>query len=252
MHIAATSIVCAVRPHGEHGAVARLLTPRDGLQPGYVRGGHSRRLRPVLQPGNLVAADFRARSEAQLAALGVELVHSRASLLAEPLPAAAIAWATALTAAALPEGQPYPRLYEALDGVLGAVEAAPAARGWAGALVRYELLLLSELGFGLDLAECAVTGRRDDLAFVSPASGRAVSAPAAGQWRDRLLPLPAFLLGGGSGDGSGRGGAGWADILAGLRLTGHFLDRDLLGHPRGQAVLDARGRLIDRLRRLAG
>ena len=247
MHIAATSIVCAVRSHGEHGAVARLLTPADGLQPGYVRGGHARRLRPVLMPGNLVAADFRARSEEQLAVLTVELVHSRAGLFAEPLPAAAIEWATALTATALPEGLAYPQLYAALDGVLAAIEAAPSARGWAGGLVRYELLLLSELGFGLDLSACAATGGIADLAFVSPKSGQAVSRDAGTPYADRLLPLPRFLLEGGD--------AGWEDVRAALRLTGFFLERDLLpahrsGHKAG--VLDARERLVARVARLAG
>ncbi|SFR79376.1 DNA repair protein RecO [Sphingomonas jatrophae] len=148
MHLATEAIVCAALPHGEHGTIARLLTPEDGLQPGYVRGGRSRRLRPVLLPGNIVAADYRARSETQLAALTVELVHSRAPLLAEPLPAAAIDWSTALVAAALPEGQPYPAIHAGLDGLLAAIEAAPAARGWAGGLVRFEALLLSALGYG--------------------------------------------------------------------------------------------------------
>lgn len=147
MRLETQAIVCAVRPHGEHGAIARLLTPADGLQPGYVRGGRSRRLRPVLLPGNLVQADYRARTDEQLAQLAVELVHSRAPLLGEALPAAAIDWSCALAAAALPEGQAYPRLYEALDGVLSAVEAAPSAKGWAAALVRYELLVLRELGY---------------------------------------------------------------------------------------------------------
>lgn len=242
MHIAATAIVCAVRTHGEHGAVARLLTPDDGLQPGYVRGGHSRRMRPVLLPGNLVAADYRARSEEQLAGLTVELVHSRAGLFAEALPAAAIEWVTALTAVTLPEGLPYPRLYEALDGVLSAIEAAPSARGWAGALVRYELLLLSELGFGLDLASCAASGAIEDLAWVSPKSGQAVSRGAGAPYADRLLPLPRFLLAGGE--------AGWGDVRDALRLTGFFLDRDLLAGPRA-TILDARERLVARVRRLA-
>jgi DNA repair protein RecO (recombination protein O) len=118
-----------------------------------VRGGKSRRLRPVLVPGNLVQAEYRARTDEQLAQLSVELAHSRAHLLSEALAAAGIDWACALTASALPEGQAYPRLYEALEGLLGAIEAAPSARGWAAALVRYELLLLRELGFGLDEAE---------------------------------------------------------------------------------------------------
>jgi DNA repair protein RecO (recombination protein O) len=147
------AIICAVRAHGEHGAIVRALTPGEGIQAGYVRGGKSRRLRPVLVPGNLVEADYRSRTEEQLAHLTVELVHSRAFLLSEPLASAGIEWATALTAAALPEGQPYPRLFEGLDGLLTAIEAAPSARGWAAALVRYELLLLGELGFGLDEEE---------------------------------------------------------------------------------------------------
>lgn len=241
MLISTHAIVCAVLAHGEHGAVARLMTPADGLQPGYVRGGRSRRLRPVLLAGNLVQAEFRARTDSQLAALTVELVASRGPLHGEPLAAAAIDWATALTAATLPEGQPYPRLYAALDGVLAAVEAAPAARGWAAALVRYELLILAELGFGLDLAACAVTGARDDLAYVSPRSGAAVSRAAGEPYADRLLRLPAFLTAGGEAD--------WPDVFDGLALTGHFLTRDLLTDRRA-AVLPARERLVERLKRV--
>src|SRR3954453_8957958 len=220
MRIETRAIVCAVRPHGEHGAIVRALTPADGLQPGYVRGGRSRRLRPVLVPGNVVRAEYRARTEEQLAQLAVELIDSRAPLLAEPLAAAAIDWATALTATALPEGQPYPRLFEALDGLLAALEAAPAARGWAAALVRYELLLLAELGFGLDLAECAATGATHDLAFVSPRSGRAVSRAGAGEYRDRLFRLPPFMVEGGAA-------AGWEDVFDGVRIPGPFLAPDL-------------------------
>src|SRR3954465_12260395 len=243
MRIETRAIVCAVRPHGEHGAVVRALTPADGLQPGYVGGGRARRLRPVRVPGNVVRAEYRARTEEQLAQLAVELIDSRAPLLSEPLAAAAIDWATALTATALPEGQPYPRLFEALDGLLAALEAAPAARGWAAALVRYELLVLAELGFGLDLAECAATGATGDLAYVSPKSGRAVSRAGAGDYAERLFRLPAFLVEGGS--------AGWGDILDGLKITGHFLARDLLIE-RQADVLAARERLVDRLKRAGG
>ncbi|WBQ18060.1 DNA repair protein RecO [Sphingobium yanoikuyae] len=235
-----SGIVCALRAHGEHGAVARLLTPDHGLVAGYVRGGRSRALRPVLLPGNALKAEFRVRTEDQLASLTVELEHSRAPLLGEPLPAAAIDWACALTAAALPEGTPYPTLYEALDGVLGAVEAAPAARGWAAALVRYELLLLAELGFGLDLSRCAATGTADELAFVSPRSAAAVSRAGAEGYEARLLPLPPFLLQGGAGH--------WPQIMDGLRLTGFFLERSVLTERRAD-VLAARERLVDRLKR---
>jgi DNA repair protein RecO (recombination protein O) len=235
------AIICAVRPHGEHGAVVRALTPSDGLQPGYVRGGRSRRLRPVLLPGNVVQAEYRARTEEQLAQLSVELVASRGPLLAEPLASAGIDWITALTASALPEGQAYSKLYSALDGLLAAIEAAPSARRWGAGLVRYELLILSELGFGLDLTECAATGATDNLAFVSPKSGRAVSEAGAGAYRDRLMPLPAFLSAGGE--------AAWPDIMQGLRITGFFLARDIM-IDRQAEVLAARERLVERLKRV--
>ena len=240
MQLRTHAIVLSVRAHGEHGAVVRALTPDDGVQPGYVRGGHSRKLRPALQPANSILGEWRARTEETLAGLTVELIHSRAMLYGEPLAAAALEWATALTVAALPDAQPYPRLFSALEAVLDAVEVAPGARGWAVALVRYELLLLAELGFGLDLDRCVVTGSADDLAFVSPKSGGAVSVAAATGYESRLLRLPSFLLQG--------GGAEWADILDGLALTGHFLERDLL-HGRAADALAARDRLIERLQR---
>jgi DNA repair protein RecO (recombination protein O) len=238
--LAATAIVCAVRHHGEHGAIVRALTAEAGLLPGYVQGGRSSRMRPVLMPGNIVRANFRARTADQLASLSVELEQSRGPLLSEPLPAAAIDWACAFTASCLPEAHPYPALYSALCAVLDAVEAAPAARGWAVAMVRYELLVLAELGFGLDLSECAVTGARDGLAFVSPRTGRAVSAAGAGSHAARLLPLPAFL--------SESGEAGWDDILDGFVLTGHFIEQNLVD-ARHADILAARERLIERLKR---
>ncbi len=150
MRIEVPALVVSLRPHGEHGAVVRLMTRDHGLQAAYVRGARGRRLGPVLVPGNQVQASLSARTDTQLPQATVELIHSRGPLLAEPLPAAAIDWSCALTAGALPEAQPYPRLYDALDGLLAAIEAAPAASGWGAALVRYELLVLAELGFGLD------------------------------------------------------------------------------------------------------
>ncbi|HJS41470.1 MAG TPA: DNA repair protein RecO [Sphingomicrobium sp.] len=243
MRIETQAIVCASLDHGEHGAVVRLMTRGHGLQAAYVRGARGRRKRPVLIPGNLVEARLSARTDTQLAQAEIELVRSRGPLLGEPLPAAAIEWVTALTATALPEAQPYPRLYQALDGLLAAIEAAPAASGWGAALARYELLLLAELGFGLDLERCAVTGANESLVAVSPRSGRAVSAAEAEPYRERLLALPPFLLAGGA--------APWEDIIAGLRLTGHFLVRDVLTD-RAAPLLDARERLVERLRRAAG
>ena len=243
MRFSTPAIVVALRPHGEHGAVVRLMTAEHGLQAAYVRGARGRRLRPVLLAGNEVEAALSARTETQLPQATVELTHSRGPLLAEPLPAAAIDWACALTATALPEGQPYPRLYAAFDGLLAAIEAAPAASGWGAGLVRYELLLLAELGFGLDLDRCAVSGGNDDLVAVSPRSGRAVSAAEAEPYAGKLLPLPQFVRDGGI--------APWADILDGLTLSGHFLMRDLLTD-RSAPVAEARVRLVERLRRAAG
>jgi DNA repair protein RecO (recombination protein O) len=243
MRVEAEAIVCALRTHGEHGAVVRLMTAEHGLQAAYVRGGRGRRMRPVLIAGNLVAAVLSARTDTQLPQAAVELIHSRAPLLGEPLPAAAIEWATALTATALPEAQPYSRIHSALDALLAAIEAAPSASGWGAGLVRYELLLLAELGFGLDLESCAVSGSTDNLVAVSPRSGRAVSAAEAEPYAGKLLPLPRFVRDGGQ--------ASWSDIADGLDLTGHFLMRDLL--TQKSAVLGgARSRLVDRLRRAGG
>ena len=243
MRIATKAIVCALRNHGEHGAIVRLMTPEQGLVAAYVRGARGRRMRPVLISGNLVQAQLAARTETQLPQATVELVHSRGPLLSEPLPAAAIEWVTVLTATALPEGQPYPRLYEALEGLLDAIEAAPSASGWGAALVRYELLLLAELGFGLDLERCAVSGSNDDLVAVSPKSGRAVSAAEAEPYAGKLLPFPRFIQQGGQ--------ASWEEIVQGLALTGHFLARDVLTD-RSKPIGEARNRLVDRLCRAGG
>jgi len=237
------AIVCALRNHGEHGAVVRLMTPGEGLVAAYVRGARGRRMRPVLIAGNVVQAQLSARTETQLPQASIELIHSRAPLLTEPLPAAAIEWATVLTATALPEGQPYPPLFQALEGLLDAIEAAPSASGWGAALVRYELLLLAELGFGLDLERCVVSGSSNDLVAVSPKSGRAVSAAEAAPYAGKLLALPSFVREGGR--------ASWEEIAAGLDLTGHFLLRDVLTD-RSRVIGDARARLTERLRRAGG
>lgn len=152
MHFRAHALVCAVRPHGETAVVARLLTAGHGLVAVYVAGGRGRQLRPVLIPGNAVEAEVRSRSDTQLPFARVELVRSRGPWLTEPLPAAAIAWVTALTSVALPERHPYPALYEALDAVVEAVCVAPSARGWALPLLSFEVLVLRELGYGVPVA----------------------------------------------------------------------------------------------------
>jgi DNA repair protein RecO (recombination protein O) len=200
-------------------------------------------MRPVLIPGNVVEAELAARTEAQLPQARIELLHSRGPLLNEPLLASAIEWATVLTATVLPEGQPYPRIFDMLEGLLDAIEAAPAASGWGPALVRFELLLLAELGFGLDLDRCAVSGREDDLVAVSPKSGRAVSAAEAEPYAARLLPLPPFVRSGGP--------ASWHEIAQGFDLSGHFLLRDIIDE-RSRPIVEARERLVERLRRAGG
>ncbi|QYJ06487.1 DNA repair protein RecO [Qipengyuania flava] len=148
MHLSAPAILIAARPHGETAVIARLLTEESGVVAAYVAGGRGRQLRPVVIPGNLVQAEIRAKSDSQLPFARLELVKSRGPWLSEPLPAAAIAWATALTASALPERNPYPTLYAALGGVLDAICSAEAARQWVEALAIYEALLLRELGYG--------------------------------------------------------------------------------------------------------
>jgi len=148
MQLKAPAIVLAARAHGENAVILRMLTQEAGLVAAYVAGGQGRRLRPVVIPGNSVEADIRARSASQLPFGKVELVTSRAPWLGEPLPAAAILWVTALTASTLPERNPYPSLYQALSALLDAICHAPSARGWAPALLSYEVLLLRELGYG--------------------------------------------------------------------------------------------------------
>jgi DNA repair protein RecO (recombination protein O) len=141
------AIVCALRTHGEHGGIVRLLTPEHGLVAAYVRGARGRRMRPILIPGNLVSVQLRSRTDTQLPQASIELVRSRAPVLTEPLAGAAVEWSTTLIAVSLPEQQPYPALHAAASAFLDAVEAAPAASGWASALVRLELLVVGELGY---------------------------------------------------------------------------------------------------------
>ena len=244
MNLTGDAIVCAVFGHGENGAVVRVLTAEAGLQAGYIRGGRSRKLRPTLQPGNLIQIDLRSRVDDQLAAATVELLTSRAPLTLDALGAATLDWVTGLTAAVLAEGQVYPGVYEAMSGLLTVMDHSEDARPWAAAVARYELLLLERLGFGLDLSQCAATGSRDNLIFVSPKSARAVSRDAGMPYAGKLLPLPAFLRG-------EPGLADWPDIAAGLRTTGHFIERTLLAHRRGADLMSSRERLTQRVAKRA-
>lgn len=245
MDLTTPAIICAVRSHGEHGAVVQLFTP-TGLLAGYVRGGRSRRLRPVLQPGNGVRARLVARVDSQLAAATVELDRARTVIALTPLGGAGLEWLTALTATALTESEAHPRLYNALDGLLEAMALGSTPTRWLAGLVQYELLLLAELGFGLDLTSCAATGAVDDLVYVSPKSAQAVSRGAGAPYYGKLLVLPEFLAV--ASPVQARLATGTApapaDLLAGLRLTGHFLARDVLTG-RAEALLAARMRLVE-------
>lgn len=238
IHIDGPALVLSLIPHGEHGLVVRLLTPAHGLVAAYVRGGRGRRLGPVLQPGNLVAAHLLARAEGQLPQASVELLAPRAALATSGAAVAVLDWACSLMAATLAEGDPHPRLYDALDA-LGALVAAGGDRAQLGsAIVRHELLLLAELGHGLDLASCAATGATTDLGFVSPKSRQAVSRGAGLPYAAKLLPLPGFLVTDAAADAQA--------IADGLALTGHFIARDLLG-ARADRLWPTRQVMVQRL-----
>lgn len=238
----APAVVLDVRPHGEGGAVVTLMTEEHGRHAGLAKGGASRAQAGLWLPGNLVEARWTARLAEQLGALSGEMVHPAAALAMEdPLALALLSSACAIAADALPEREPHPRAFHALVSLIA--HLAGGAEGVMGDYVRWEALVLAELGYGLDLSACAVTGAREGLTHVSPRTGRAVCAEAAAPYADRLLALPGFLL-----DGADLGDpAGWA---AGLRVTGHFMERDAFG-ARHRPVPEARHRLADRVAALA-
>ena len=234
-------IVLATRSLGETSVVLSLLTRAHGRHSGLVRGGAGRRTRGLLQPGNRLAARWRARLADHLGTMSCEPGHVLASaVMADRGRLAAVAAACAVAETALPEREPLPAAFESLAELIAAVETDA---GWRAAYVRWELGLLTELGFGLDLGRCAATGTTDDLAYVSPRSGRAVSAAAGAPWKDRLLPLPAFLV-----DASAPA-AGEA-VASGLAVTGHFLLRHVYAE-QGRAPPAARARLAEEIARAA-
>ena len=231
-------IVLAARRHGEASAVVQLLTRYHGRHAGLARGGRGRSGRGVYQPGNLLAVQWRARLAEHLGSFACELSRGYASLvLDDPARLGCLSSACAMAEAALPERHPYPVLYEATIALLDGLRASPA---WTAIYARWELGLLQELGYGLDLSRCAATGATDALIYVSPKSGRAVSREAGAPYRDKLFALPAFLLG---GEAIGAG-----DILDALKLTGWFLERHVFA-PHERKLPAARGRFIDRLTR---
>lgn len=227
-------VILSVRAHGETAAVVEALTRAHGRHLGLVHGGRSRKLRPVLQTGNHVDLAWKARLADQLGFFTVEARRSYAAEAMQDAAALAALSSLATLTRLLPERDPHPSLFEVTLFVLGFMDDATM---WPALMVRWELALLSELGFGLDLTKCAATGGNDDLIYVSPRSGRAVSASAGEPYRDRLLPLPGFL------GGRAGGIAGPDDIRNGFRLTGYFLESRVLD-AREMAMPEVRGRMI--------
>lgn len=226
-------VILGVRAHGETGAVVEVLTRTHGRHLGLVHGGRSRKLRPILQTGNHVDVSWKARLAESLGHFNLELRKPFAALLMEDPPALTAISCLAELARLLPERDPHPNLYEVTLFVLGFLDEPGV---WPALYVRWEMALLDELGFGLDLSRCAATGASTDLIYVSPKSGRAVSAAAGEPYKDRLFPLPGFLRAGTKGNVSE------ADIAAGLDLTGHFLEVRVI-QARGLEMPDARSRL---------
>ncbi|HEY8873306.1 MAG TPA: DNA repair protein RecO [Stellaceae bacterium] len=241
-----TGFVLSARRYGESALIVELLTREHGRHAGLVRGGQSPRRRALLQPGNSVQANWRGRLPELLGTLECELVDPYAArLLDDPDRLAALAAASALLSTTLPEREPHGDLYRSFAGLLGALDSTS---GWAPAYVAWECDLLAGLGFGLDLGSCAASGARDDLAYVSPRSGRAVSRTAGAPYHDKLLPLPGFLwrdTPAGQEEPVSR-----EEIVAGLALTGYFLMHHVLS-PHGGKLPDARQRFADRMRRAA-
>lgn len=234
-------IILDVRPFGEADALATVMTEAHGAHRGLARGGQSRSRAGLWQPGNLVQARWIGRLSDNLGSFSAEMVHPAAAIaLDDPLLLAMLRAACAVAEGALPEREPHPRIFAGLLNLLARLAVGPSM---LAEQIGWERVLLADLGYGLDLATCAVTGATEELAFVSPKSGRAVSVAAAGIWKERLLPLPQFLL----GDTTPPGPDDWRD---GLRLTGHFLSRDVFGLQHKQ-LPQSRLALYDRVVTLA-
>lgn len=233
-------ICLGARPHGESAAIVEVFTARHGRHAGVVRGGAGRRMAAVLQPGTQVDVVWRARLEDHIGAFTVEPLLGRAGVaMAHPATLLGLGASVALLRATLPERAPQPGLYQATVALF---DLFPHPEVWPLAHLRWEVLALEVLGFALDLSCCAVTGATEGLAYVSPRTGRAVSRAAAGDWADRLLPLPPCLVGAEPVD--------QAEVAAALRVTGHFLAQVMA--ETGAELPAARGRYLDWLAGRAG
>jgi DNA repair protein RecO (recombination protein O) len=234
-------ILIAVRRHGESSAIIELFTAGHGRHAGVVRGGSGRRMTPLLQPGARLQVEWSARLEEHLGHFRVDpLGASTAAIMADPAALAALGSVAALLGAALPERDSHPALYAATADLVAALGTAP---DWTARYAAWELALLADLGFGLDLSACALGGAGDDLAWVSPKSGRAVGRAAGAPWADRLLPLPDFLRRGWQAPPAGE------EVMAALALTGHFLEARLAPALRRESLPAARDRAVAAIRR---
>jgi len=230
-------LILSVRRHGEYDAIITVLTQNNGRYAGLVKAGSSRKQKGLLQPGNIIKATWRARLDEHLGTITADLVHSySAELMQDANRLAALSALCALVDAVLPERQPQPEIEKLTVDFLELLSGP----GWAARYARWELSVLRDLGFGLDLSTCAGTGSVENLIYVSPKSGRAVSAEAGAPYADRLLALPGFLA-------DEEADAPDAQVVSALALTGHFLETHLF-NPQRQHLPAARSRLIDRLR----
>lgn len=229
----------SARPFGETSVIAEIFTPEQGRYSGVVRGGASRKMAPVLQPGAQLQTDWKARLSEHLGSFTVELIRSRsATAMSSRLALAGLNGVCGLLSVVLPEREPHPKLYQRSERLLDLLNNLDV---WPLAYVQWEVELLRELGFALDLQTCAVSGGTEDLCYISPKTGRAVSKAEAGEWADRLLPLPPVL--------AGEGEAEIGDILDALEVTGYFIEKKLLLALGDAQMPVARNRLIDALKR---
>ena len=228
-------ILLSARRHGETSAIIEMFTPGKGRAVGVVRGGTSRKIAPILQPGAQLDVTWRARLEEHIGSFAVEPVRSRAAAaMSDRLALAGLNAVTAILSFCLPEREPHPALYQRTEALLDLLGQSGL---WPLAYLRWEMALLEDMGYALDLSSCAVTGATEGLIYVSPKSGRAVSAKGAGEWADRLLPLPAVML--------GEGDAPDAEIAEAFRTTGYFLTAHLARDLGDRPLPEARARFVD-------
>ena len=233
-------IVLSTRKHGEGSAIVSLMTPEHGRHAGLVRGGSGKRARGIYEAGNIVSADWRARIEEHLGSFTCELIKPQAALyFDDSLRLAGLSSVCAVLEMALPEREPHPEVYESLFNFIANLDS----ENWLEDYVRWELKLLSDLGFGLDLTTCASTGQSDELIYVSPKSGQAVSTTAGEPYKDKLLALPSYLQKGGEASDQNH----FEAVFQGLHLTGYFMDRNVFIHSKNGAP-PARTRLVDRVK----